>query len=56
MADLLALADATVATGEQGEAPVASTIRDFGMKCARAATRRRFDIKMGLTRPGKHSQ
>jgi len=46
MAELLALANSIVATGEQGEAAVTSMIREFGMKSARAASRRRFELAM----------
>ena len=50
MAELLALAMEIIATGEQGEAAVESMIRDFGMKSARAASRRRFEKAMELAR------
>ena len=50
MAELLAFAMEIIATGEQGEAAVESMIRDFGMKSARAASRRRFEKAMELAR------
>ena len=46
MAELRALANSVIATGEEGEAAVASMIRAFGMKSARAASRRRFEAAL----------
>ena len=53
MAELFALANEVVATGEHGDAAVASMIREFGMKSARAGSRRRFVAAMELTRAEK---
>ena len=54
MAELLALANEIVATGEQGKAAVTSMIRQFGMKSARAASRRRFEMAMQATIANAH--
>ena len=48
MAELVALARVVLETGAMGDGAVVAMVREFGMKSARAASRRRFEKAMEL--------